>query len=181
MKTVLIRHGKTAGNLLRRYIGCRTDEPLCDIGRTELFALHPPEVDRVFVSPMKRCLESAAILYPHIEPEIIDGFQECDFGSFENRGYRELNGLAEYQRWIDSGGELPFPSGESRTEFEDRCIAAYEKLRRSFHGDCALIVHGGTIMAIMEQYALPKRGYFDYQAGNGKGYILYEDGSYTPI
>lgn len=181
MKTVLIRHGKTAGNLLRRYIGCRTDEPLCDVGRTELFALHPPEVDRVFVSPMKRCLESAAILYPHIEPEIIDDFRECDFGSFENRGYRELNGLAEYQRWIDSGGELPFPSGESRKEFEDRCIAAYEKLRRSFHGDCALIVHGGTIMAIMEQYALPKRGYFDYQTANGYGYVLYVDVSYTPI
>ena len=29
MRWVLIRHGQTQGNLEHRYIGCRTDEPLC--------------------------------------------------------------------------------------------------------------------------------------------------------
>ena len=36
MKCVLIRHGKTAGNLAGRYIGCRTDEPLCPEGIAQL-------------------------------------------------------------------------------------------------------------------------------------------------
>ena len=31
---ILIRHGATAGNLERRYIG-RTDEPLCEQGRLQ--------------------------------------------------------------------------------------------------------------------------------------------------
>ena len=35
MKLIFIRHGKTAGNLERRYIG-RTDEPLCDEGIAEI-------------------------------------------------------------------------------------------------------------------------------------------------
>ena len=47
--------------------------------------------------------------------------------------------------------------------------------------DCAIVAHGGTIMAIMEKYARPKGGYFDFQVRNGEGYILYEDGSYEPI
>ena len=29
---ILVRHGKTAGNLEGRYIGSRTDEPLCEEG-----------------------------------------------------------------------------------------------------------------------------------------------------
>lgn len=32
MKWLLIRHGQTQGNVERRYIGCRTDEPLCPQG-----------------------------------------------------------------------------------------------------------------------------------------------------
>ena len=35
MKIVLIRHGATAGNIEKRYIGT-TDEPLCDTGTAQI-------------------------------------------------------------------------------------------------------------------------------------------------
>lgn len=35
-----------------------------------------------------------------------------------------------------------------------------------------IVVHGGTIMAILEQYGYPKAAYFDYQVKNGCGYRL---------
>ncbi|MDR4022422.1 MAG: phosphoglycerate mutase family protein, partial [Eubacteriales bacterium] len=35
MKIILIRHGKTAGNIKGRYIG-KTDEPLCEEGINEI-------------------------------------------------------------------------------------------------------------------------------------------------
>lgn len=41
MKLIFIRHGKTAGNLERRYIG-RTDEPLCDEGIAEILEKNIP-------------------------------------------------------------------------------------------------------------------------------------------
>ena len=85
-----------------------------------------PPVSRVFVSPLKRCIETAALLYPDITPEIIPDFRECDFGEFENKSYADLNGRADYQAWIDSGGEQPFPGGESRAQFAARCVAAFE-------------------------------------------------------
>ena len=35
---LFIRHGSTAGNLEKRYIG-RTDEPLCEVGIAQIEAL----------------------------------------------------------------------------------------------------------------------------------------------
>lgn len=181
MKTILIRHGKTAGNLEGRYVGGRNDEPLCEEGKAELRTLHVPEAEKIFVSPMKRCLETAAILYPEKAVEIVEDFRECDFGAFSGKKFAELNGDPAYQRWLDSNGELPFPNGESRTAFSARCVRAYRQTRLNYAGDCALIVHGGTIMAIMEKYAHPRMGYFDFQVKNGHGYILNGDGGYLPF
>lgn len=178
MRWVLIRHGQTQGNLERRYIGCRTDEPLCAAGREALRLRRYPAVSRVFASPMRRCVETAAILYPGIRPEIVPDFMECDFGAFEGKNHAELSGRSDYQAWIDSGGALPFPGGESRAAFAARCVRAFERLRaQNPREDCALIVHGGTIMAILERFAVPGRDYFAYQAPNGDGFILNGDGS----
>ena len=164
MKWILIRHGMTRGNLEGRYIGCRTDEPLCPEGIDALKQKAFPPVHYVFASPMKRCLETAAILFPNIPVEIVPDFRECDFGLFENKNYSELNGRADYQAWIDSGGELPFPGGESRKSFSARSVAAFRSLPPCGEKENrALIVHGGTIMAIMEAMASPKGSYYDFQ------------------
>lgn len=180
MRWVLIRHGQTQGNLEHRYIGARTDEPLCAQGRERLRERSYPAVGRVFVSPMKRCLETAQLLYPGVPVEVIGDFRECEFGEFENRNYSELNGRADYQAWIDSGGEMPFPGGESRVEFAARCVGAFDELtKRNLQEDCAIIAHGGTIMAVMEKHAQPKGGYYDFQVKNGSGYILGDDGFYA--
>ena len=85
MKWILIRHGQTQGNMEHRYIGCRTDESLCEQGASALQARKYPPVKKVYASPMKRCLETAAILYPDVPVEIIENFRECDFGDWENK------------------------------------------------------------------------------------------------
>ena len=65
--------------------------------------------------------------------------------------------------------------------FAARCVRAFERLRaQDFREDCALIVHGGTIMAIMEQ-AVPEGRYFDYQVGNGEGFVLSPDGTHERL
>lgn len=179
MRFILIRHGKTAGNLSGRYIGARTDEALCAEGLEELCCRRYPAVDGVFSSPMKRCRQTAETIYPDMKAVSVEGFRECDFGLFENLSYRELNGRADYQAWIDSNGEAPFPDGESRAEFTERCVRAFEEIVRGLpDGDYAMIVHGGTIMAIMERFAQPAGGYYDFQVRNAEGYVLEEDGRY---
>lgn len=182
MKWILIRHGQTHGNTEHRYIGCRTDEPLCAQGIAALKEKKYPAVQRVFVSPMMRCLETAALIYPGVPVEVIDGFRECDFGEFENKNYVELNGRADYQAWIDSNGKMSFPGGENRVEFTARCVSAFDELlKRNLQEDSAIIAHGGTIMAIMEKYAKPSGDYYAFQVRNGNGYVLYSDGYYARL
>ena len=180
MKWILIRHGQTQGNREHRYIGCRTNEPLCPEGIAALQGKSYPPVGKVYVSPLRRCLETAALLYPGVPTEAVEDFRECDFGDWENMNYAELNGNADYQAWIDAGGELPFPNGESRARFAARCVAAFEGIRDQTE-DCAIVAHGGTIMAIMERFAQPGGSYYDFQVRNGGGYILQENGSYEAI
>lgn len=181
MSVLLIRHGKTKGNLERRYIGCSTDEPLSEEGRRELSLLRIPPVKTVYTSPMKRCLMTAALLCPEKTPVIIEDFRECDFGAFENRNYEELKDEPAYQRWLASGGTLPFPGGESREQFCSRSVSAFEKLMPAVYDGGALFVHGGTVMAIMEAFARPHGDYYDFQTGNGHGFLLEEDGRFMPI
>ena len=176
---ILIRHGKTKGNLCRKYIG-RTDEPLCRQGRKELEdsirkSIFPPlEQDGLlFVSPMMRCRETASIIYPDAEQREIDSFRECDFGEFEYKNYEELKDNPDYQAWIDSGGTLPFPGGEEPEQFRDRCLEGYQKIVRE-HAGCPqiiLVVHGGTVMSILSSLGQPKADYFDWHVDNGHGYV----------
>lgn len=181
MTLYLLRHGKTAGNLKKRYIGV-TDEPLCEEGIRELAELRESRsiktVSRLFVSPLLRCRETAELLFPGVGMEVIPGFRECDFGEFENRNYLELADHPGYQRWIDSGGTLCFPGGEDPARFKERCILAFhqveEHLKREHCETAALVVHGGTIMSIMEQAALPGGSYYSFQVQNGHGYVLTE-------
>ena len=174
LKLLLIRHGETAGNKLKRYIGKRTDESLCREGMYELEKLVYPSVQAVYTSPMLRCTQTAGILFPGKKLNIIDELAECDFGEFENKNYMELSGNELYQAWVDSGGLLPFPGGESREEFKHRNVIGFQRaVNGCIRGGlsmAALVVHGGTIMNVMEEYADEERSFYDWYVKNGKGY-----------
>lgn len=176
MKVVLIRHGQTKGNLEHRYVGS-TDEGLLPQESEQLRKLCGvyPEPDCLFVSPKKRCIETAALLYPDQSPECIADLRECEFGAFEYKNYKELQGNAEYQAWIDSGGTLAFPGGESREVFEKRCVSAFEqccmRALRNGSSTVGFVVHGGTIMAVLDRFSVPHRDYFDWQVKNAEGFV----------
>lgn len=177
MKLIFIRHGKTAGNCEKRYIGV-TDEPLCEEGRAFLQTKHVPAADVVIASPMRRCLETAELLYPGQTPVVYNDLRECNFGAFEGKNYLDLSGNPDYQSWIDSGGTLSFPGGERPENFKQRCIDAFEAIVHAYVSadSLAFVVHGGTIMAVLEKYALPKKSYYDFQVQNGCGYAAVFDG-----
>ena len=185
----LIRHGMTPGNEEHRYIG-RTDEPLSQKGREQLLTLQKkgvyPAAACVAASPLERCRQTAELLYPGQAPCVFDQFREMDFGAFEGHNYEELKADVRYQAWIDSNGTLPFPNGESMDAFKSRCLEAFARIVEEVSGAeqewiasgktgifrAGIVVHGGTIMAILEQYGYPKAAYFGYQVKNGCGYRL---------
>ena len=205
MKTrvFFMRHGLTAGNREARYTG-RTDEPLCSEGIAGVLSsglrevISSPELEGELsfaVSPMIRCLQSAALLLGAdacmvSEPEkvrevlsrlakgrtlIVDeGLRECDFGRFEGKNYRELSGDIDYQKWIDSNGLLAFPGGESPGDFKRRCCDAFVRIASRLDGPAVFVVHGGTIMSILEKYGRDydgkKKTFYDWHIGSGGVY-----------
>ncbi len=175
MDIFLIRHGCTAGNLERRYVGA-TDEPLTEEA-SFWFGNHRdayPHVQLVCSSPLTRCRQTARLLYPEAEIHLLNGLRECNFGEFEYKNYEELQGDARYQSWIDSGGLTAFPGGESRTQFADRCCRAFREgcdyAEKCAAGQVAFVVHGGTIMAILDRFSFPHRDYYEWQVKNAEGF-----------
>ena len=177
IELIMIRHGATKANEEHRYLG-NTDESLSVQGITILQKEKNngtyPMIDKLFTSPMKRCMQTVEILYPDIQPVIVPDWREMDFGDFEGKNYQDLNGDPDYQRWIDSGGVTAFPGGESRDEFVKRSMAGLEwciECMEDYKQKSAVcIVHGGTIMAIMS--SLTGGDYYDYQVKNGQGYEI---------
>ena len=194
----LLRHGATPANRESRYLG-KTDEALSEEGKTELFMKKKEiPVEWLLVSPMLRCRQTAEILFPGREQVQIPEWTEMDFGRFEGKNYMELNGDPDYQAWIDSGGTLPFPGGESREEFIRRTNLGFAKvlsylragntgkntveqtrkiaetdtgylMEDSMEIRVAAVVHGGTIMALCSSFS--EGAYFDFQVKNGEGYV----------
>lgn len=189
MEVIFIRHLPTPGNEKKQYIG-RTDEVLSSGAVTsfhkkrEMYLksqkegkyppFYPP-AEMIVASPMKRCVQTAELIYPGqkivTEPEL----RECDFGRFEGKTYEELKDDLAYIAWLESGGVLAFPEGEDQETFRSRCVegvcrwlkkGAAEKKR-----SIAFVVHGGTIMAALHRLAEGEHSFYDWQTGNGRGFL----------
>lgn len=171
IRLFLIRHGATAGNLARRYVG-RTDEPLCREGIAQMEALKQQGLrpDCLFVSPMLRARQSAQILFPGMACTVVDDFRESDFGAFEGKTADELSEDPDYRRWVDTLCQGPIPGGERMADLKRRCVAAFRALLPSIPdgSTAALVVHGGTIMALMEVCAPQAGDFYAFHIPNGQ-------------
>lgn len=188
LEVLLLRHGQTQGNLEKRYIG-KTDEPLLmeDMERIQKVSSLQKRLkqenlvrpQKLFVSPMLRCRQTAELLFPEQEQVVIDKLREMDFGRFEAKNYMELSADPAYQAWIDSGGRLPFPEGEDRECFIRRTMDGFlqmtEQAWQENCGQIAAVVHGGSIMAILS--GLMQDDYYAYQVPNLAGYAFCYEGA----
>lgn len=179
----LIRHGLTAGNIARRYIGMNTDEPLTERGRRELLERKGrgcyPRADALYTGTLARCEETARLLYPMLVPIPLPAFNELDFGAFEGKTYEQLKNEPAYRQWIDSAGLTPPPGGEGGREFARRLHGGLESLaadarRRGFH-TAAVVTHGGCIMTLLSGENTLKNDLYSHQVACGGGYRLLMD------
>ncbi len=174
-----IRHALTKGNLEGRYVG-QTDEALCCEGIEQLEAMkndyNYPYPDVVFTSSLKRCKETAAILYPDKQPIEMRGFDECDFGEFEGHTAAELEKYDEFKDWL-SGGEDACPlNGESNKAFATRVCNCFVKtvdgMIKTGTQSAAIITHGGVIMSILAAFGVPELPMTEWLCPSACGYTI---------
>ena len=180
-KIHLIRHGLTSGNLEGRFMGQRDDLSLCEEGRKEIEKLVEefdyPKIQKLYISPMKRCQETADIIYPNTYRQEIDDLKEFDFGDFSGRKISELKSEPEFIKFVEgkeNGGRAP--NGESTTEFNARCKRALETIfydmMENKITNAGVVVHGGVIMSLLSQFSLPRQNYYDWVVENGMGFTV---------
>ena len=136
MKLYLVRHAEPV--VTGVFLGCRNDVPLK--------APPPPlpiTVDVVYVSPLRRALETAAVIdAPKI---IIEDLREIDFGEWGGRSWSEIE-----QRWPELAekksrnwfGITP-PGGEPWDAFVARVRAALETILTDRRPK-AIVAHGAV-------------------------------------
>lgn len=180
MKVYLVRHGKTAGNLEKRYIG-RQDIEVAPIGLEELQALvdakfYSQTSERLFVSPMKRCQMTAGLVLPYLPIETEDGLKECDFGDCEGMTYEEIASDPALQPYVRDGALRNFPNGDDLDEFSVRCADTFvqlvDKAIVEGHKEIAMVAHGGVFMGMMSILATDGLEFWQYYVNNGKGYDI---------
>ncbi len=175
----LIRHGATDANIRGQYIGCKTDMPLSPEGLNELRLLKEnidyPQIERVYSSPMLRCKQTAAVLYPDNNAVCVENLKEYDFGIFEGKTAAELEGNPYFAPWTSGKLSAP-PEGEENSEFVKRlCIGLNQIVLDMLDNDLsesAVIMHGGAIMMLLGACAVPQHKPVEWTADNGRGYSL---------
>jgi alpha-ribazole phosphatase len=176
-RIAFIRHGITEANEDGRYIGT-TDLPLSSAGAQELFdkleKLDYPNPQKVYISPLKRCKQTASIIYPNCYTVELPELREMDFGKFENKKAEELMDTPEYKQYIKGGLDNPPPGGESAREMVNRCYEAIKIIISDmmYEGltSAAVVTHGGIIMNMLSCFGVPKRRPMDYACDFGEGF-----------
>ena len=163
-KIHLIRHGRTAESADGLYLG-RTDLPLSAAGKQGLldkaaqFVYPPAQI--VYTSPLQRCVQTAALLYPERMTISLDALNECDFGAFTGKSFAQLKELPVYQKWVEGGFEAAPPDGESGMELLSRVLAGIQEIFSRMMAerltDVAVVTHGGVIMSLLAACGFPKR------------------------
>lgn len=175
----LIRHGITQGNLEGKYIG-QTDLALCPEGEAQIRSLcsknRYPYVEKVYSSPLKRCTETAGIIYPEQKLAMVDELAEMDFGEFEGKRQQELAKLPEYIKWLKGGPEACPPGGEKFGDFSLRCISGldiiFKDMMKKDITRAAVVTHGGVITNLLAGFGLPKGRPTDFMCGPGEGFEI---------
>ena len=172
MRMDLVRHGRTAGNLRGAYVG-RGDEPLL---AEWVPAKAVPAPGAVYSSPLRRCLQTAALLYPAAQPVCLQALIERDFGELEGKTHAEIIRLPGFAEWGMTERSMPFPGGEEMDAFLARSMGAVWQVLQAAEGagqeHVAAVTHGGVIMAAMHMLH-PQSAYHDWRCPNAAGYRLH--------
>ena len=174
MQVELIRHGKTAWSEQGRYQGI-SDIPLSGTGK-DMLRGSEEAVSRVYVTPLQRTSQTAAILFPGAELIPVKGLGEMNFGAFEGRTWQEMETDTAYREWVEGGCRGRCPGGEDLPEYEERVCAAFleilENEKKAGSEKMVIVAHGGTQMALLGRYGAPQQDYWRWQRPCGCGYEL---------
>jgi broad specificity phosphatase PhoE len=156
-KLILVRHGQSQGNLIRKFLGS-TDLDLSELGyrQAELVkdALHGEHIDAVYSSDLKRAYNTGlpTALDHNLRINQSSWLREVFAGEWENRLFSEL--IEEYpvsygELWLHNLGLAHPDGGESVEHLRLRVSDELDRIVKANLGKTVLIVtHATPIRAL---------------------------------
>lgn len=183
----LVRHGESEANV-RHMLSGWMDVDLTDNGRKELLRLREtivyPESGIYFSSPLRRCLETAHILFPDKPLIVSDDFKEINFRSLEGRILPTKEDIDGYfSGWIE---DRPVCDEETLSNVMERAVPAVMKAVRTAmekgHDSATIVMHSGIMRAaIVALFSLDRHSFSQISVPNGRGFIIQFDDAMSPV
>ena len=125
-------------------------------------------------------VETANILFPNAAHQFsVHDLREAGFGVFENHPVKELVKNEDFKKWITPGSGFVPEGAEPTEQFHARCsetlLKLFEYMIRMDVTEAACVTHGGVIMSMLSQRALPSRHPEQWMADPGCGYTVQTD------
>ena len=155
-KLLFLRHGDIGEEYSNRYIGS-TDVSMSPRGHRQVSALRQllrkNGPCHCVSSPMKRCLETAAVIteYQDLKFTIDPDLREIDFGLWEGMTFDEIQEAfpGGVDRWAEFKADFTFPGGEKIADFQARIIGAAHRLETHPADTIVVCTHGGVIRLLI--------------------------------
>ncbi len=156
-KLILIRHGQSEYNLIRRYTG-QTDVELTEKGRVQAkitgdYILENYKIDEIWSSDLKRAIDTAKPIADALGLEIKTDkrLREIYAGDWQGMLFSEVEEkfAEEYAYYKANKSISRTPNGEGMCDVLPRVEEAVREIAERCDGKCVLIsTHNGPIMAL---------------------------------
>jgi alpha-ribazole phosphatase len=149
MEVFLIRH--TTPAIGKGVCYGQSDIPLAEsfLEEAAKLRLHLPETfNRIYSSPLKRCMELASLLSHRTEVITDPRLMELNFGEWEKKRWDDISGEA-LDTWMKDFVNVPAPGGENFEMVFLRTQAFYEELTQRKEKQVAIVCHAGVIRAFL--------------------------------
>ena len=129
MLLYLARHAQTASSAVDSFNGQR-ELPLTDHGREQARKLgerlRSVKFAAIYRSPLGRTAETAALIAPTVDAQVLAGLIEIDYGAWEGLSPAEAEAQdpAHYAAWVADPSRVGPPGGETAAQVASRALTA---------------------------------------------------------
>jgi alpha-ribazole phosphatase len=175
MELIFLRHGETQSNCGKTYCGW-TDPELNAQGieqaQKAAEKLSVLDIDKIYSSPLKRAVETAAAVNSRLGLKIIcrDELKERNFGVWDDLTYEQICNSypKEVRLWESDWLNYRIQNGESALDMFHRVTGFVDELIEQGENRVLLVTHLGCIrIAISHLLGMGTEGMWRFRADNG--------------
>ena len=157
---IVLRHAQSTANERGVLAGQLPGVHLTATGVSEAEAVRSAlcgrKIDRIFTSPLERCLETVEPLAANRKLKVVTDNRliEMNYGKWSGKKLKLLSIRPLWRTIQIAPSQVRFPDGESFVEMAERVRDVLDSLRRKFPNDSILLVTHGDITKFIATYFL---------------------------